>query len=183
MKKALYAGILIGIGVIVNASVDNRYFGAMLFSLGLLTIIKCEMHLYTGKIGFIGAFTPVQLAAMLAWNFVGVLAVTLICAAAKPEFLQALQESAKFEKPVYAYLFLGILCGICMYVAVSSKSEVITVFAIMVFILSGFEHCIADFPFLVFHLSVLNIVRFLLIIAGNSIGAMAMHLLKTEKTA
>ena len=41
----------------------------------------------------------------------------------------------------------------------------------MIFILSGYEHCIADFPFLLVNLSIENIAKFLMIILGNSLGA------------
>jgi len=41
----------------------------------------------------------------------------------------------------------------------------------MIFILIGAEHCIADFPYLLFSLSPINILKFIAIIFGNSIGA------------
>ena len=41
----------------------------------------------------------------------------------------------------------------------------------MIFILIGAEHCIADFPYLLFNFSIINIIKFISIIIGNSIGA------------
>ena len=52
IKKALYAGILVGIGDIAYITIKNNYIGAMLFSLALLTVINSDLNLYTGKIGF-----------------------------------------------------------------------------------------------------------------------------------
>lgn len=43
IKKALYAGVLVGIGDIVYTVSGNIYIGAMLFSLALLTIINSSL--------------------------------------------------------------------------------------------------------------------------------------------
>ena len=50
---AFISGIMIGIGNVIYISVDNKYVGAMLFSLALLTIIQNKCQLYTGQIGYI----------------------------------------------------------------------------------------------------------------------------------
>jgi formate/nitrite transporter FocA (FNT family) len=41
----------------------------------------------------------------------------------------------------------------------------------MIFIIIGAEHCIADFPYLLFNLSPINILKFICIVIGNSLGA------------
>jgi formate/nitrite transporter FocA (FNT family) len=51
-RTAIIAGVLVGMGVIVNTSSDNKYIGSMLFSLALLAIIHCVFQLYTGRIGY-----------------------------------------------------------------------------------------------------------------------------------
>ena len=68
-----------------------------------------------------------------------------------------------------------------MFVAVYAKDTVITVFCIMIFILSGFEHCIADFIYLVLNFSPENLIKFAAIILGNSVGSIAVHFLVSEK--
>jgi lactoylglutathione lyase len=76
----------------------------------------------------------------------------------------------------------GFFCGVLMFVAVSCKNLLITVFCIMTFILSGFEHCIADFPyFVVGTMSAEKFVKFMLIIAGNSAGSIVTNILSTQK--
>ena len=45
----------------------------------------------------------------------------------------------------------------------------------MIFILIGAEHCIADFPYLLFNLSLFNIVKFIAIVVGNSLGAITIE--------
>ena len=52
IRHSILSGFLVGLGVMINTVADNRYVGAMLFSLALLVIIECGLQLYTGKIGF-----------------------------------------------------------------------------------------------------------------------------------
>lgn len=56
IKKSILAGILIGLGVIINLQSANPIIEALLFSFGLLTIINMQLNLYTGKIGYLNKF-------------------------------------------------------------------------------------------------------------------------------
>ena len=47
------AGFLVSIGGAVLLSCDNRYAGAFLFCIALLTICWFGFNLYTGKVGFL----------------------------------------------------------------------------------------------------------------------------------
>ena len=47
----------------------------------------------------------------------------------------------------------------------------------MTFILSGYEHCIASFPFLLSSFTAMNVSKFLMIIIGNSLGSVVTHML------
>ena len=49
------AGILIGIGGSVYLACDNKYVGAVLFSVALLCICMRGFALFTGKVGFLVA--------------------------------------------------------------------------------------------------------------------------------
>ena len=48
VKKSILAGILIGLGVIINLQASTP----LVVSFGLITIIYMQLNLYTGKIGF-----------------------------------------------------------------------------------------------------------------------------------
>ena len=52
-SRAFLAGIMIGIGDVINAMCENRVVGALLFGLGLLCILHNGFYLYTGKIGIV----------------------------------------------------------------------------------------------------------------------------------
>ena len=53
-------------------------------------------------------------------------------------------------------------------------------FCIIAFAIFGFRHCIAEFPFLVLNFSLSNLLKFISVFAGNSIGAMLMGFLAAE---
>lgn len=179
IRHSILSGFLVGLGVMINTIADNRYVGAMLFSLALLVIIECGLQLYTGKIGFIKTVPAENLAVMLVGNLFGSAIPMLMVATQRPEVLEAMISAAdkKFANTVPALFFYGCLCGALMFIAVYCKKMLITVFCIMVFILSGYEHCIADFPYLLLNFSMGNVVKYIVIIIGNSVGSIAVHFL------
>ncbi|MCI8561454.1 MAG: formate/nitrite transporter family protein [Dorea sp.] len=179
IRQSILSGALVGIGVVINTVSENRYAGAMLFSLALLTIIHCGLKLYTGKIGFVMTVPAKDLGVMLLGNLFGVLIPTLAIASQKKNVMEKLLEVSgnKFSASFLAMFIFGCFCGVLMFVAVYCKNTVITVFCIMVFILSGFEHCIADFPYLAINFSLANLGKFLCVVAGNSVGSIVTHYL------
>lgn len=175
LKQSLLSGILIGIGDVIKTASDIKYMGAFLFSLALLTIMQNGLPLYTGRIGFIKEYKITYLLRVLVYNLAGSVIPMLMVAFCKEDICNAILVSAKAKFSIgYLELFmLGILCGVLMLVAVYTKKELITVLCIMVFILSGYEHCVADFPFLVMNFSGENLLKFICIVLGNSVGSIA----------
>jgi len=176
-KQSALSGILIGIGVVINTLSENKYIGAMLFSLALLTIIQNGLLLYTGKIGFIRQYKIITLLKILVFNLAGVLVPVFMAIVCKKDLYKLMLKAAetKFSNNFLQLFLLGALCGVLMLVAVYSKQQIITVFCIMVFILSGYEHCIADFPFFILNLNVVNAIKFICIVLGNSIGSIVTY--------
>lgn len=175
IKRSVLAGMLVGIGVVIHTVSEDKRLGALLFSFALLTIIKCELKLYTGKIGFFQNETPKSLLLMLLFNLAGSLIPTLGVALARPAVREAVETASrtKFGNSFAALFLYGALCGVLMFVAVYAKDTVITIFCIMIFILSGYEHCIADAVFLALGFSAENCVKFAGIVLGNSAGSIA----------
>ncbi|MBQ4517390.1 MAG: formate/nitrite transporter family protein [Clostridia bacterium] len=179
IRHSIVSGILVGIGVLINTIAENPVVGSFLFSLALLTIIKNGFTLYTGKIGFIRDIPLQDLAIMLIFNFVGIFLTVYMIIPQRETVMAAMQAAAnaKFGHD-FLYLFThGIMCGALMFIAVYSKEPLITVMSIMAFILSGFEHCIADFPYLFLVFSPVNLLKFVVIILGNSVGSVLLRLL------
>lgn len=183
-SRAFLAGIMIGIGDVINAMCENRVVGALLFGLGLLCILHNGFYLYTGKIGIIWRAPDkkaeaLRLLAGLVCNILGVMLVVKLYMAANADFAEKIVQTAQnLSAQQTMSCFLGaVFCGVLMTVAtVSYRREnmvaetVITLFCVMVFILSGFKHCIANASMLLF--SGCNYWNYLAMIAGNTVGSL-----------
>lgn len=188
LKKSLFggvaAGIMVGIGGAVFMACDNRYVGAVLFSVALLSICMLDFYLFTGKVGFIAekfSFSDLgNLIIGLVGNFVGATAVGYLVSFAKPDLIEKAVASCtnKLSNGLLTDFVLGILCGILMYVSVKIYKEKDSVwgilFCIPVFILCGFEHSIAN----MFYFALANMLGgdyflfILMVILGNAVGGM-----------
>ncbi len=183
--NGIAAGIVISIGCAVYLACENKYVGAVMFSVALLTICLRGYALYTGKIGFIpeahGKEEFSVLLLGLLGNTIGVSAGGFALSFAIPKLKEAAVAlcQAKLDTQTFLQtLIRGLFCGILMYIAVSvfrdNKKIVGVLFAIPVFILSGFEHSIADIGYF----ACANIVSLKAfgfvwtVILGNSIGSM-----------
>lgn len=172
MIKALAAGLLISIGCKVNASVGG-VFGALLFSLALLCIIQYKLYLFTGKVGY---NTKVfLLLKILAFNIIGAFIGGYIFNA----MWCVTEAHVRCTDTIYNILFKSIGCGALMYLAVDAGNKLVTIFSVAVFILCGFEHCVADAAYIGLH--IIEYPWFLpLVIIGNTIGAKMIHFMVGE---
>lgn len=183
-SRAFLAGIMIGIGDVINAMCENRALGALLFGLGLLCILHNGFYLYTGKIGVVWIAPDkkkeiLNLLFGIIFNIVGVLLVVKAYMIANTDFAGKVTNTAQTLSSQSALsCFLGaIFCGILMTVAtVSYRREnmvaetIITLFCVMVFILAGFKHCIANASMLLFFDC--NYINYFMMIAGNTVGSL-----------
>ena len=172
LADGMLSGLMIGIGCVVSMSCENRYLGAFLFSLGLFCIVQFQYGLYTGKVGYI--FDRDK--AYLGETFFTFLA----------NAIGALDDS------LLSSFVLAFFCGVLMFSAVEGSRRCnekknfiggvfIVVMPIMVFILSGFNHCVAD-VFYYFMAGCPNPLRalcyFPAAILGNLCGGVCIPLLK-----
>lgn len=195
---AVLAGVCISIGGTVSLSSDNKYAGAFMFSLGLLTILSFGFNLFTGKVGYLLENKPSYLGE-LALIWLGNLAGTGISALLIrfTRVYQPLHEkvsgmvAAKTADTLQSLFILGIGCGLCMFIAVNSyKTQegflkvLLVVLPVMVFIISGFEHCIADmfYFWLAGEISPDALLRVAIISLGNSVGALIIPAAKLIRT-
>lgn len=168
--KEILAGVLIGMGDIALLTVDNRYIGALLFSVALLSIIELGLPLYTGRIGQIihhGNF--LVCLYILFMNVVGVGLMTCLATTLDDEFIGKLENAAihKFDRTCLQLFIAGILCNVLIHVAVTARNTAVTILCVMVFILSGYEHSIADF---MYALASGDIYKWLFVVLGNTVG-------------
>lgn len=193
LVKSIIAGVMIGIGGTIYLSVENKVVGSILFAIGLFAIVVYGFNLYTGKIGYLVTnfnFKYIkELIITLMGNFIGTFFVGFILRYTR--IYSLISEKAKtlvdikLDDTIISILILSFFCGILMYFAVNSYKELkdvgryIAVFlGVIVFILCGFEHCIANmYYFSVSSSWCLNGFLYLLVmILGNSLGGMLIPL-------
>lgn len=190
--KAAAAGITIGIGGAVYLTLENKVIGAVLFGVGLYTIVLNGLFLYTGKVGYlISAKDKKAYILQLIFTWLGNLAGTALAAAAiSATRIRNLRRTAevicktKLADTPHSILILAVFCGILMYVAVDGFREkgnpLILFFCVTVFILCGFEHCIANMFYfsLAGAWSLRAVIYLLLMTLGNSVGGILLPLVK-----
>jgi formate/nitrite transporter FocA (FNT family) len=190
--KAAAAGITIGIGGTVYLTLENKVIGAVLFGVGLYTIVLNGLFLYTGKVGYlISAKDKKAYILQLIFTWLGNLAGTALAAAAiSATRIRNLGRTAevicktKLADTPHSILILAVFCGILMYVAVDGFREkgnpLILFFCVTVFILCGFEHCIANMFYfsLAGAWSLRAVIYLLLMTLGNSVGGILLPLVK-----
>ncbi len=178
--SSFLSGVLIGSAGWAYISCDNKYIATLLFAFGLITICTLKINLYTGKIGYIAKLSDIpRLAVMCLSNVVGAAAVGLM-AYEKSEAAKVISE-AKVGKSAAHWFIYAVMCGVMIYLAVElyarSKNYITIILPIMIFILSGFEHCIANVFYVVCARQfTLRTAAFIAVcIAGNSVGSIVLH--------
>jgi len=190
IASGICAGILISIGGSVFLSCENKIVGALLFTVALLCICYKGYSLFTGKVGYLPEKADKEAFSVLLLGLLGNAIGTILCGfllrVAIPAIGTAAETlcSGKLETQALWQTFVrAIFCGILMYLAVSifrdSKTPLAILFCIPVFILSGFEHSIADlYYFAASGIVSLRACVFLwVVIAGNSVGGVLLGLL------
>ena len=185
--SAVLAGLCVGYGGIVFLSLENKVIGAAAFTIGLFVICTFGFHLFTGKVCYVFQNNR-NYAIDLPVIWLGNLAGTGLSAgcAKLTRLAPALQEKAaslcqiKLDDSLFSLFLLGILCNILIYIAVEGyKSNphelgkyLSLFFGVMIFILCGTEHCVADmFYFWMAGLwSGRAILSVLIITLGNAVG-------------
>jgi len=176
--KSVYAGIVIGLGGVVYLSVDNKIIGSFLFSIGLYSVLVFGFNLFTGKVCMKKNFLkPDVLLLVLLGNFVGTMIVGIFSNSKVKETAHVLMVN-KYDKPVGRLLVDGILCGICIAIAVygyqraeGAGKYLAVILGVMVFICAGTEHVVADMYYAVaagMNLRALLVI--LVVMIGNTIG-------------
>ena len=181
---------MIGIGAAVFLSCENKIVGAILFAVALTAICQLELMLFTGKIGYIvNAHTKADVLATvfcLIGNAIGTCISGLLigfCRPALPAVAVAMTDT-KLEQSLPAVLISAVFCGILMYTAVAIFKEKGSmagiIFCVPVFILSGFEHSIADMAYFwaAQNGGVKAVVFILVVLIGNTIGGCLIPILK-----
>lgn len=192
----ILAGMLISLGGAVYLACYNpdvaymRYVGAFFFTLALVCICMRGYSLYTGKIGLVPQNHSKEdisvLLLCLLGNAIGTVAFGYLIGWVFPA-IKSTAATLCASKLTQGYgfgLLRAVLCGILVYLSVdiyrNNKTPLGILLCIPAFILSGYEHSIAD----IFYFAAGNTVSWqafgylIMIIVGNSIGGLLIPLLQ-----
>lgn len=184
--KGIMAGFMISIAASVYLSIDNKVIGALMFSIGLLSIVVMDYNLFTGKAGYFPVLKVSYLITVLVSNTIGCAFYSLIyrCTSSGNIVSNKALElcNTKFSASILSMFLSAILCGCLMFIAVHSFNKykdiiglITLILCVSGFIIAGYEHSIADIAYLCLgsnHIpSVDTFVKLGVIIIGNFIGA------------
>ena len=175
---------MIAFGRIIYLMWPNKMVGALLFSFGLLTFVCRELYLFTGKIGYIRQVGIVNILLTILGNFVGTYIIGTTIQLTRLPIAESVSSvvSTKLNDSIPSLFILSIACGVMMYLAVDSykmsRSWLFVILPVVIFILSGFEHSIANMCYFTLA-NAWEPRTFLLIgvmILGNAVGSWIMNL-------
>lgn len=179
---------MIAIGGTVFLSIENKVIGASLFSIGLFGVLIYNLNLYTGKIGYLITNFNLkyikELIITLIGNFIGACSVGFILRYTRIYdniYEKALNlANTKLNDNILSIFILSIFCGLLMYFAVNGFKKqtdfgkyLVVYLGVAVFILCGFEHCIANMYYFsvadIWSLKTLGYTG--IMVLGNSLGS------------
>lgn len=155
---SILAGIMIAIGGIVYLEIGG-IIGAFLFSMGLLAVLNFKLELFTGKAGLLATneIDWRDLSRIWVGNFIGTLITASVMASTSKGTILAEKAAqivnVRLANTAIDNLIYGIFCGILMYSAVkifalSNGYPLYAMLPVVIFIVSGFNHCVADMFYL-----------------------------------
>ena len=175
IHKSIAAAIMIGLGDYVLLKIGNP-LGPFMFAFGLLCVCVMGANLFTGKCGFLieDKIKPLHLLVILLVNLLAGYLFGLLFSVADVSIIAAAQEKATSWHFDWSFFIRSILCGVIMYLAVAiyrKGSKLGILFGVPLFILCGFQHCIAN----IITLGVAQTFSWTIIpcILGNFIGSLA----------
>ena len=185
---SVVAGMSISFGCIAFLVSGSKIAGALFFVVGLFIILNFNFSLYTGKVCYVLDNKPKYIARILwIWfgNVIGAIFMALMVNATR---LSGLLETAtaivdtKLNDSLLSLFFLGVFCNILIFVAVYGYKKfdnilakmVALFFGVSVFVLCGFEHCIADAFYFAFTGAYTGktLLCLIVITLGNTVGGM-----------
>ena len=198
LRNSVIAGMFIALGCMVNLKVGG-YFGAFLFSFGLLSVVLYGVPLYTGKAGFCKTGEDVKrLPIILFGNIIGTSLLAVCAYFCFPDMAEKAQAivHARVDAPIYTAFFASFLCGFVMTTIVrfarkqaetkieeETKQEprnfIVLLVGIPLFILSGYWHSIADAFYYVCSMdySLSMLLVYPITVIGNYMGCNAFNLI------
>lgn len=142
------AGVSIGIAGLAYLKMGS----AWVFPIGLLMVCFLSLHLYTGRVCYGKLTDAPELFWILIMNLIGAAFLGIVTHFVYPDLAQKAVELTATKFTEEAWVFpRAILCNIMIFVAVhawknlpSPNNIISLIFATAIFVIGGFEHCVAN---------------------------------------
>lgn len=161
--SGILAGMCISIGGAVFLTLESKVLGAVFFMAGLFVVCTFGFNLFTGKVCYVfenDKQYALNLIPIWLGNLVGSLIISCFILLSRNG--AAIHERAvglcntKLNDSLVSIFFLAILCNIMIYIAVDGYKNnpheigkyLSIFFGITVFIICGYEHCVANMFYL-----------------------------------
>lgn len=155
LVRAVLAGFVIGLGGTAFLSVGGGVVGALLFAIGLLLVTNRDYALYTGLVCYFDAKKAAGITIALILNVIAIIGTGLMVRVMKPGLVLKASEicEKKMTESGSEIFLLGIMCGVLIFYGTAVYGlwqlnvlwkSLMTTLCVMVFILCGFEHSIAN---------------------------------------
>lgn len=157
--SAALAGVCIALGGTAFLSVDSKIAGALFFTVGLFVICIFRLHLFTGKVCYVfdnDQGYAVDLVFIWLGNLLGTFGAAQLERWTRigPGLARRAGElcQTKLADSLVSVFILAIFCNVMIYIAVEGFNKAphdlgryLALFlGVAVFILCGFEHCVAN---------------------------------------
>ena len=148
INKSIAAALLISLGDYVLLKLGNP-LGPFLFALGLLGVCYMGLNLFTGKCGFIfqDKIKFKDILLILIFNLLAGYLFGFLFRVADTSLIDVAVNKVNSWNISWAFFVKSLLCGMIMYIAVymyRKGTPLGIIFGIPLFILCGFQHCIAN---------------------------------------
>ena len=153
-RKSFFAGILIGLGACGYLALGGLP-GAIIFAFGLIGVVLSGSLLYTGRAGVMklsetGSLVMIWLFNILACILLGLLMMSL---GGEPVERAQTAVAGRLAQGPWRSFLRAVGCGLIIDIAVwmyrTTKNILPVLFFVLLFIVCGFYHSIADVVYLV----------------------------------
>lgn len=180
---SIFAGLSISLGASFYLIIPNNYSAAAAFSLGIILVMAFEFKLFTGVIPkqFQLNQSVFENITIYCGNIIGTWLFALLCQSSS-KYSQIYTAAARIislktdiPKVCIAAIGCGIIIGLIVNIKIAQLKYILSIPLIMIFILLGFEHCIAD-NFYMLVSNQFNPLILLAVTVGNIIGGLFVSL-------
>lgn len=197
--SGILAGISISLGGTVYLLIDSKVIGALFFTVGLFCVCIFGFSLFTGKVcyafdsdgKYVRALPVIWLGNLIGALLTGLLLMQTRLASGLYERASAICRT-KIGQGYLSAFILAVFCDIMIYIAVEGYRTIghdvgkylAVFFGVTVFVLCGFEHCVANmYYFTVGRAWSMEAAIYLLVMtAGNAVGGVSIPLLRRIMT-